>query len=127
MYKVKLTSNSNTESVEAFYFDFHNKILGQHLEVRQAMAMAVDHLALIDTARRGQAFPLCTDHGKGYMPGYEPNAPCPKFNPTAVNALLDQNGWEMGQMGCALRISLLKNAVKNSSVERNALGFTTFE
>ena len=94
-----LTSNTHAESVEAFYFDFHNAILGQHREVRQAMAMAVDHLALIDTARRGQAFPLCTDHSKGYMPGYEPNAPCPKFDPGAANTLLDQNGWKMAADG----------------------------
>jgi peptide/nickel transport system substrate-binding protein len=98
-----LTSNSNTESFEAFYFDFHNTILGQHREVRQAMAMAVDHQALIDTARRGQAFPLCTDHSKGYMPGYQADAPCPKFDPAAANALLDQNGWKMGADGVRTR------------------------
>ena len=94
-----LTSNPNAEGVEAFYFDFHNQILGQHLEVRRAMAMAIDHLALIKTARRGQAFPLCTDHSKGYLPGYEPNAPCPAFDPSAANALLDQYGWKMGADG----------------------------
>ena len=94
-----LTSNPNAEGVEAFYFDFHNTILGRHLEVRQAMAMAVDHQALIRIARRSQAFPLCTDHGKGYVPGYEPKAPCPAFDPSAANALLDHSGWKMGADG----------------------------
>ncbi len=95
----KLTSNPHASNFEAMYFDFHNKILGSHPEVRQAMAMAVDHQALIDTARRGEAVPLCTDHGQSYVPGYEPNAPCPKFDPAAANALLDQNGWAMGSDG----------------------------
>jgi peptide/nickel transport system substrate-binding protein len=61
--------------------------------------MAVDHQALIDTARRGQAVPLCTDHGQAYVPGYQADAPCPKFDPTAANALLDQNGWVKGADG----------------------------
>jgi peptide/nickel transport system substrate-binding protein len=94
-----LTKNPNASNFEAMYFNFHNKILGAHLEVRQAMAMAIDHQALIDTARRGQAVPLCTDHGQSYVPGYQANAPCPKFDPTAANALLDQNGWKMGADG----------------------------
>jgi peptide/nickel transport system substrate-binding protein len=95
----RLTSNPDSLNFEAFFFDLRNKILGQHPEVRQAMAMAVDHQALIDVARRGQAVPLCTDHGKGYHPGYQPNALCPKFDPTAANALLDQNGWVKGADG----------------------------
>jgi len=28
---------------EAMYFNFHNTVLASHLEVRQAMAMAIDH------------------------------------------------------------------------------------
>jgi len=95
----QLTSNPNASNFEAFYFDFHNPILGKHLEVRQAMAMAVDHQALIDTARRGEAVPQCTDHGKAYVPGYQPDASCPKFDPAAANALLDQNSWVKGADG----------------------------
>ena len=95
----QLTSNPNASNFEAMYFNFHNKILGSHQEVRQAMAMAVDHQTLIDTARHGQAVPLCTDHGKAYHPGFEPDAPCPKFDPAAANALLDQNGWIKGADG----------------------------
>jgi len=94
-----LTSNPNASNFEAFYFDFHNPILGKFPEVRQAMAMAVDHQALIVTARRGEAVPLCTDHGQAYKPGYEPNAPCPKFDPTAAKALLEQHGWKPGSDG----------------------------
>src|SRR5215469_3270112 len=94
-----LAHNPNASNYEAFYFDFHNAILGKHQEVRQAMAMAVDHQALIDTARRGQAVPLCTDHGQSYVPGYQADAPCPKFDPAAANALLDQNGWKAGSDG----------------------------
>ncbi len=94
-----LSANPNASEFEAMYFNFKNKILGSHPEVRQAMAMAVDHQALIDTARRGEAAPLCTDHPKAYVPGYQPDAPCPKFDPTAANALLDQMGWVKGADG----------------------------
>jgi len=95
----QLTSNPDSSNFEAFYFDFHNKILGSHPEVREAMAMAVDHQALIDTARRGEAVAQCTDHGKAYVPGYQPNVSCPKFDPAGANALLDQNGWVKGADG----------------------------
>jgi len=69
------------------------------VNVRKALAMAVDHNALIETARRGAATPLCTDHPASLNPGYEANAPCPSFDPTAANALLDQNGWVKGADG----------------------------
>jgi peptide/nickel transport system substrate-binding protein len=95
----KLQGSPAQTNFEAFYFNFHNAVLGKHLEVRKAMAMAVDHQALIDTARRGQAAPLCTDHASGVKPGYQADAPCPKFDPAAANALLDQNGWKMGTDG----------------------------
>ena len=61
--------------------------------------MAIDYNALIQTARRGQATPLCTDHGKAYVPGYQANAACPKYNPTAANAILDSDGWVKGSDG----------------------------
>jgi peptide/nickel transport system substrate-binding protein len=94
-----LTSNPYSANFEAMYFNFKNKILGSHPEVRQAMAMAVDQQALISTARRDEAVPLCTDHGKAYVPGYQPDPPCPKFDQTAANALLDQMGWVKGADG----------------------------
>jgi peptide/nickel transport system substrate-binding protein len=94
-----LTFNKASSNYEAMYFNFKNPILGKNREVRQAIAMAIDHQALIDVARRGQAIPLCTDHASFFHPGYEPNAPCPKFDPAAANALLDQNGWVKGAGG----------------------------
>ena len=84
---------------EAMYFNFHNTVLASHLEVRQAMAMAIDHQALIKEARHGFASPLCTDHPSFYHPGYEPTAPCPEFDPAAANKLLDDNGWVKGPDG----------------------------
>jgi len=59
----------------------------------------VDQQTLISSARRGEAMPLCTDHGSAYIPGYQADAPCPKFDPAAANALLDQNGWVIGNDG----------------------------
>src|SRR5579884_429635 len=89
----------NTGNFEAIYINFNNKILSGNPEVRQAMAMAIDHNALITTARRGFAQPLCTDHGPPVHPGYQPDAPCPKFDPAAANQLLDSHGWKKGPDG----------------------------
>ncbi|MFL5698903.1 MAG: ABC transporter substrate-binding protein [Ktedonobacteraceae bacterium] len=88
---------------EGMYFNFHNTVLASHPEVRQAIAMAIDHQALIQMALHGLATPLCTDHGSFYHPGYEVLAPCPEFNPTAANKLLADNGWVKGPDGVRTR------------------------
>lgn len=94
-----LIGSKYSTNFEAMYFNFKNKVLADNLVVRQAMAMAIDHQALIDVARRGQATALCTDHGSGLVPGYQANAPCPKFDPAAANTMLDQAGWVKGSDG----------------------------
>jgi peptide/nickel transport system substrate-binding protein len=86
-------TNPNATNFEASYFNFHNPILGTHVAVRKAIAMAIDHNALIQVARRGYAVPLCTDHGQAYVPGYQANAPCPANDVAAAKALLAQDGW----------------------------------
>jgi peptide/nickel transport system substrate-binding protein len=86
-------TNPNATNYEASYFNFHNPILGTHLAVRKAIAMAIDHNALIQVARRGYAAPLCTDHGQAYVPGYQANAPCPAYDVAGAKALLAQDGW----------------------------------
>jgi peptide/nickel transport system substrate-binding protein len=88
-----LYTNPNATNFEASYFNFHNPILGSDIKVRTAMAMAIDHDSLIQVARRGYASKLCTDHGQAYVPGYQADAPCPKFDVAAANTLLDQDGW----------------------------------
>src|SRR5262249_48516716 len=55
----KLSFNPHASNFEAIYYDFHNKILENNVVVRKAIAEAIDLQALIDTARRGQAVPLC--------------------------------------------------------------------
>src|SRR5581483_1207242 len=65
----KLAVNPNASNFEVMIINLKNPILGQHLEVRKAMAMAIDHSALINVARLGEAIPLCTDHGKSVVPG----------------------------------------------------------
>ncbi len=86
-------TNPNASNFEASYFNFHNPILGTHVAVRKAIAMAIDHNALIQVARRGYAVPLCTDHGQSYVPGYQANAPCPAYDVAGAKALLAQDGW----------------------------------
>jgi peptide/nickel transport system substrate-binding protein len=93
-----LVANPNAANFEAMYFNLTNPLLSD-VKIRQAMAQAIDYTALINTARRGQAVPLCTDHGKAYVPGYQADAACPKYNPSAANALLDQAGYAKGADG----------------------------
>ncbi len=95
----KLAVNPNSSNYEISIFNFKNPILGKDLAVRKAIAMAIDHNALIKTARLGQAVPLCTDHGKSLIPGYQADAPCPAFDPAAANTALDQDGWVKGSDG----------------------------
>jgi peptide/nickel transport system substrate-binding protein len=87
---------SNWEHV---ILNFKNPILGKDSKVRQAMAMAIDYNSLIKTARQGVAKPLCTPQGTAFNPGYQADAPCPKYDLNAANALLDQDGWAKGSDG----------------------------
>ena len=100
-----LTTPPSSADFEALFFNFHNQILASHLEVRQAMAMAIDQQALITQARHGFATPLCTDHGSAYHPGYDPDAvvSCPVFDLTLANQLLSDHGWVKGADGVRTR------------------------
>jgi len=93
-----LTRTSTSAGYEAIWLNEKNPIL-KDVTIRKALAMAVDHQALIQTARRGSASPLCTNHPSGIVPGYQADAPCPKFDPAAANTLLDQAGWVKGADG----------------------------
>src|SRR2546421_4840004 len=94
----QLVANPNASNFEAMYFNLDNPAL-KDVTVRKAMSMAIDYNALIQTSRRGRALPLCTDHGKAYVPGFHPDAACPKYDPAAANALLDQAGYTKGADG----------------------------
>jgi peptide/nickel transport system substrate-binding protein len=94
-----LVTPPTSASFEALWFNFHNTVLASHPEVRQAMAMAIDHQALIQVARQGFATLLCTDHPSALHPGYEPGVDCLEFDPALANQLLDQNGWVKGADG----------------------------
>jgi len=93
-----IASNTNSPNFEAIYFNLNNPIL-KDVNIRKAMAMAIDQNALIQNARNGQAVPLCTDHGKAYHPGYQAKAPCPTYDPVAASQILAQDGWIMGSDG----------------------------
>ena len=97
-----ITSPTNA-FFEGMFFNFHNVVLANHPEVRQAMAMAIDHPALIQMGRHGFAASLCTDHGSFYHPGYEVTPPCTPFDPAAAKKLLDDSGWAKGADGVRTR------------------------
>jgi peptide/nickel transport system substrate-binding protein len=98
-----LTPTPTSNGFEGLFFNFHNQILASHQEVRQAMAMTVDQQTLINGPLHGFASPLCTDHGSAYHPGFDPNAPCPIFDPASANKLLDDNGWVRGPDGVRVK------------------------
>jgi peptide/nickel transport system substrate-binding protein len=100
-YTLIYTPTQNT--FEGLFFNFHNTVLASHLEVRQAMAMAVDQQTIIAQALKGLGTPLCTDHPSGYHPGFDPNAPCPLFDLAAANKSLDDAGWVRGPDGVRAR------------------------
>lgn len=94
-----LVTPSSTARFDALFFNFHNVVLASHLEVRQAIAMAINYQAVIASLSQILPSPLCIDHGSFYHPGFEPAAPCPIFDATAANQLLDDNGWVKGPDG----------------------------
>jgi len=98
-----LTASPTSTNFEAMYFNFHNTILASHLEVRQAMAMAIDQQALIDGTLYGFGEPLCTDHGSALHPGYQTFASCPLFDLAAANKQLEDYGWVKGPDGVRAR------------------------
>ena len=62
--------------------------------------MAIDQQSLIQVARRGLGGERCQDHPTVQVPGYTARpVSCPKFDLTAANTLLKQNGWVMGSDG----------------------------
>lgn len=93
-----LTRTATSAGFEAIWINEKNPIL-KDATIRKALAMAIDHNALIQTARRGAASPLCTDHPSGIVPGYQADAACPKLDPAGANTLLDQAGWTKGADG----------------------------
>jgi peptide/nickel transport system substrate-binding protein len=98
-----LVTAPTSASFEALYFNLHNTVLASHLEVRQAIAMAIDHQALIQGARHGFASQLCADHPSAVHPGYEPSLPCAPFDSAAANKVLDDSGWVRGADGVRTR------------------------
>ncbi len=64
-----LISSPTSSYFLGLFFNFANTVLATHVEVREAMAMAIDHQALIATVVHGFAEPICTDHGSFYHPG----------------------------------------------------------
>ena len=113
-----LVANPNASNFEAMYFNLDKPAL-KDVTVRKAMSMGIDYTALIQTARRGQAVPLCTDHGKAYVPGFQADAVCPKYDPAAANALLDQAGYTKGADGVrsknGLRLEFMYSTTANNA------------
>lgn len=98
-----LVAAPTSATFEALFFNFHNTVLATHLEVREAIARAIDQQALIQGPLHGFAMPLCTDHPSALHPGYQPGAYCPAFGLAAANKVLDDAGWVRGADGVRAR------------------------
>lgn len=83
---------------EALWFNQRNEAL-KDVNVRTAIALAVDKQQLIEVARNGYAEPLCTIHPESIVPGYQPDVVCPEHNPDEAKRLLDEAGWVPGDDG----------------------------
>jgi peptide/nickel transport system substrate-binding protein len=97
--RYRIVQSPATAGFEALFFNFHNTVLGSHLEVREAIARAIDYQALISGPLHGMATPLCTDHPSALHPGYQADASCPAFGLDAANKILDDAGWVRGSDG----------------------------
>ncbi len=93
-----VTNDKVSAGYEAIWMNQNNPAL-KDVNVRKALAMAIDQDKLIAVARNGLGTKLCTDHPKSLVPGYQADAPCPKFDIAGANALLDQSGWVKGSDG----------------------------
>jgi peptide/nickel transport system substrate-binding protein len=80
---------------ESIFINEKNPTL-KDVNVRKAIALAINPTTLISVARHGQAAPLCTDHPSGVHPGFQADAPCPKYDPAAAKTLLQGDGWKLG-------------------------------
>jgi peptide/nickel transport system substrate-binding protein len=98
-----LVAAPTSAEFEALFFNFHNTVLATHLEVREAIARAIDQQALIQGPLHGLATPLCTDHPSALHPGYQAGAYCPAFGLAAANKELDDAGWARGPDGVRAR------------------------
>jgi peptide/nickel transport system substrate-binding protein len=94
-YQLTLGTAAN---YEALHFNQNNPAL-KDVNVRKAIALAVDHDQLIKVSRLGAGVPICTDHTQVYNPGYQADITCPKFDLDAANKLLDNAGWKKGSDG----------------------------
>ncbi len=102
LHSYTLVSPPTTSWFEGLFFNFHNTVLASHLEVRKAMATAIDYQALIEAIPQG-ANSQCTDHSSFYHPGFDPGDPCPIFDPATANQLLDDTGWVRGPDGVRMK------------------------
>ncbi|MBA2396953.1 MAG: peptide ABC transporter substrate-binding protein [Ktedonobacteraceae bacterium] len=80
---------------EAIFFNEKNPLL-KDVTIRHAVALAINPQTLVSIARHGQAAPLCTEHPSGVHPGFQADAPCPKYDPAAAKTLLENAGWKLG-------------------------------
>jgi len=107
-----------TPSVEYIYFN-HGNPKFKEFAVRQALYLALDKKAIIDTIYYGVPRPV-----EGYLPptswAYNAELPRHEFNPTKAKAILDQAGWKPGPDGIRAKDGV-KLSFTNSTTARSRL------
>jgi peptide/nickel transport system substrate-binding protein len=82
-------------------FNLHNPPTDE-LQVRQALIMALDRPAIVDTVF-GSYSPVASSLLSAATPGFNPDHPFPAYDPTDASRLLDQSGWRIGSDGLRQR------------------------
>lgn len=133
-FKVTKTPGSVWQYLQ---FNLHDPILAK-LEVRQAIAYAIDRQKLARDAMRGFAVPTDTIFGQGHWARAE-GLPAYPFDPNKANQLLDQAGYKNGPQGrfsltfktsndaeALLRVQMMQQMLKqvgiNVSIEQSEFG-----
>ena len=79
----------------AVFFNVTKNAALAHDEVRNALALATDRQAIVDTILNGKGQPAYSAF-LPFMNGYASDLAQPIFNVEKANAILDENGWKRG-------------------------------
>ncbi len=114
------TTAGTTNGEVVLGLNHDNKALAK-LEVRQALTMAIDRRALIDTVWNGQGT-LIGSMAVPTDPWYEDLSSTNAYDPEAAKTLLKEAGYPAGSLKLRLRVPVIPYAVKSAQFVASQLG-----
>lgn len=82
----------------AVFFNTTRSVAIAFDEVRNALSLSTDREAIVQETLSGRGVVAVTPF-LPFMRGFDPNLSLPAFDPDQANALLDENGWKVGEDG----------------------------